>query len=185
MQLKKSQFYKSNKLKLIIVTIIIIFSQKTYCQSEEDFKKNLIYYDLLGHTRSIFSLNYERNILKISNFSHVNIRTGFGIEGGYKIEGEKYNSSKTIPSAINLLIGKKHHFINLSAGYSMTFTKGLIDESVNPNRIFPRFDSAISFGLGYRFMYEGVVVEVYPVRIKPKDAEKYEKSLGLIFGFTF
>ncbi len=67
----------------------------------------------------------------------------------------------------------------------MTFIKGLIDESLTPNRVFPRFDSAISFGLGYRFMIEGVIVEVYPVRIKSKDSEKYENSLGLIFGFAF
>ena len=185
MQLKKSQIYRSNKFKLIVAIILIISSQKTFCQSEDNFKKDLFYYDLLGHTQSIFSLNYERNVANISNYTHLNIRTGIGFEGGYKVEGEKYNSRKTIPTAVNLLIGKKHHFINLSAGYSMTFTKGLIDESVTPNRVFPRFDSAISFGLGYRFMYEGVVVEVYPVRLKSKDDEKYEKSLGLIFGFAF
>ncbi len=185
MPLKEFQIYKSNKFKLIVATILIIFSQKTFCQSEDDFKKDLFYYDLLGHTQSIFSLNYERNVANISNFSHINIRTGIGFEGGYKIEDQKYNSRKTIPTAVNLLIGKKHHFINLSAGYSMTFTKGLIDESKTPTKIYPRFDSAISIGLGYRFMYEGVVVEVYPVRIKSKDSEEFETSMGMIFGFAF
>lgn len=185
MQLKKFKIYSNNKFKLIVAIILIIFTQKSFCQSEDDFKKDLFYYDLLGHTQSIFSLNYERNILKISNFSHLNIRTGIGFEGGYKVEGEKYNSRKTIPTAVNLLIGKKHHFINLSAGYSMTFTKGLIDESVTPNRVFPRFDSAISFGLGYRFMYDDIIVEVYPVKIKSKDSEKYETSMGMSFGIAF
>jgi hypothetical protein len=67
----------------------------------------------------------------------------------------------------------------------MTFTKGLIDESVTPNRVFPRFDSAISFGLGYRFMYDDIIVEVYPVKIKSKDSEKYETSMGMSFGIAF
>lgn len=177
-------------MKLLNTLFLILFTQMIFGQSNDSFEKNAIYYDLLGHTRSILSVNYERTIFSLNDYFHVNVRTGIGYEGG-KVEGvngeknRRVNTRTTFPNVLMLQIGKKYHFVNLGVGYSMTFASNLKDDSVIPATYSPRFDSAYSFSVGYRLMYEKLIIQVYPVLINSKKSNDSEISLGISFGYVW
>ncbi len=172
-------------MKKIILIFIIITNQVIFGQSDNNFKKNAIYFDVMGHTRNIFNLNYERTIYKISDYFYINARTGVGYTSG-KVEEQnlRFNSMTTIPNVILLQIGKKNHFANIGIGYSMTFASHLKDDRTIPTIFYPRFDSAYSISIGYKFTIHNIIMQVYPVYIIPKN-EDNEVSFGISFGYTW
>jgi len=172
-------------MKKLILVFIIIINQTVFGQSDNDFNKNAIYYDVMGHTRNIFNINYERTIYKINDYFYINVRTGIGYTSG-KVEEQdiRFNSMTTIPNVMLLQIGKKNHFANIGIGYSMTFASNLKDDRTTPTIIYPRFDSAYSFSIGYKFTFKGLIMQAYPVYIIPKNDDN-EVSFGLSFGYTW
>ena len=138
----------------------------------------------MGHTRSIISFNYEKNFYRFNDRFSLSARTGLGIEPGYKVDGEKYRSRKTIPTVLLLQVGRKTHFINMGAGYSATFVKHLTDNTGDVPKYYPRYESAYSMSVGYRFAYDGVMAQFYPVYILPNDSDA-EISFGISFGFVW
>lgn len=164
-----------------IILILLFLSNNAFCQFKKDEQvyNNAFYYELLGHTRSLVSFNYEMSFYRINNFLCLNARTGIGFETTINSEGIKSDRLITIPNVVLLQVGGKTHFANLGIGYSVTFSKHLID-----NSNYPRFDSAYSLSLGYKLVYNNVFIQFYPVRIVPKNFEA-ENSVGLSFGLAF
>lgn len=177
-------------MKLLNTIFLILFTQMVFGQSNDSLKKNAIYYEVLGHTRSILSVNYERTIFSLNDYFHVNVRTGIGYEGG-KVEGvngeknRRVNTRTTIPNVLLLQIGKKYHFVNLGIGYSMTFASNLKNDRVIPATYSPRFDSAYSFSVGYRFMTSNVVLQAFPLLINSKNSDDNKISFGISIGYVW
>ncbi len=169
----------------VLTIFFIFFSHSFYCQSTEEDNKNAFYFEVLGHTRSIVSLNYERDFYRINDCFSLVARTGVGYEGGYKRDDNRYKMTVTIPTVLLVQMGKKKHFVNIGVGYSASFRKGLTDEYFTPARHYSRFDSALSFSLGYKLAYRNTFVQAYPVIIKSKNSTDDGFSFGISFGFTW
>ncbi len=168
------------------MTFFICFVyQNFYSQSDNEKYKNAFYFEVLGHTRSIISLNYEREFYRINDYLSLVARTGVGYEGGYKRDDKRYKMTATIPTVLLVQIGKKKHFVNVGAGYSASFRRGLTDEYFTPTRHYSRYDSALSFSLGYKLTYHNIFIQAYPVMIKSKNPNDDEFSFGISFGCTW
>lgn len=146
----------------------------------QNFTKNSIYYDAFGHTRSPFSLNYERSICKIYKGFHLNGRIGIGFYKYYDTQKDIVTDIATIFPAVALLeYGKKNHFVNIGFGYSNSFIKKIRNSEV------PRFDVAYSISVGYKFINDyGLFVQIYPSVIYPKISQK-ELGAGISLGFSW
>lgn len=166
--------------------MFFLICQYTYCQSVSELDKNAVFYEVLGHSRSsIFSFHYERVLLSFDEHMFILNRVGVGIESGYVENGKRYNQRTTIPNVMLLLIGKKPNYFQFGIGYSATFTRGLLDNSSTPVQIFPRYDSAYSLSIGYRYMDNGAFVAAYPLILKNKGDSKLDPNFGLSIGLTW
>ncbi len=164
------------KNKICLFIIMTLISNKLLSQS---FSKNSIYYDAFGHTRSLYSLNYERSIFQIYNKIHLNGRIGIGYYK-YSTNADIVTDIATIIPAVGLIeYGSKSHFVNLGIGYSASFIKKKMDSEI------PNFDFAFSYSIGYKYMdIDGLFIQIYPVIIQPKISER-EMSGGISLGFSW
>ncbi|WP_445710536.1 hypothetical protein [Flavobacterium sp.] len=161
------------KNKILVFIIISLASNNLLSQS---FPKNAVYYDFMGHTRSTYSLNYERYLFKIYKDLHLNARTGIGHYKYYNYENYVTANAVIIPTAAVLEYGKQNHFFNISGGYSASFIK------MKPESKLPRFDSAYSLSIGYKYITDtGWFFQIYSGIIQPKISPK-ESTLGLSIG---
>ena len=70
--------FVNNYVMKVLTVFCVFFSNSFYCQSIEENYKNAFYFEVLGHTRSIVSLNYERDFYRINDCFSLVARTGVG-----------------------------------------------------------------------------------------------------------
>ena len=161
------------KNKIFIFVIISLVSNSLFSQS---FAKNAVYYDFMGHTRSNYSLNYERYLFKIHKNFHLNIRTGIGHYKYYNYDNFVTANAVIFPTAVMLEYGKQNHFFNIGSGYSLSFINRKMESEI------PKFDSANSLTIGYKYITEtGWFFQIYSGIIQPKISSK-ESTMGLSIG---
>ncbi|MEZ4854007.1 hypothetical protein [Flavobacterium sp.] len=169
-----------------LLILILFFCQRTFCQSDSLSCKSAFYFEVLGHTRSLVSLNYEKTIFSINDKISLNTRIGVGYNSsGRNDKDEKLNNTVFFPSVFLIQFGKKTHFINMGLGYSLAFSRNLTDNSINPPYHYPRFESAYSLSIGYKFQKDHLFVQFYPVLINTINTKNKEISAGLSFGFAW
>lgn len=182
MMLFKKQNVMS-KMKKIFVLIFLI----SYCLVFSQERKNVVGLEVIGHSRAIFSANYERLFyLNEENNILYSVRAGFGRNPGYDVHGEHFKGVTSVPIVFSALYGKKH-FLQVGLGYTALFSEDFIDTSVNPNLVFQKFESNVSLSLGYRLMLDtGLVCQAYPMIVfRDNPQKKFEVSFGVGIGYSF
>jgi len=125
--------------------------------------KNSAFIEVLGHSRSYISVNYER-IFKLPNKHFLyTFRAGAGYAPGETFNEKSYRGTITVPVVASFLAGIKHHYAQLGLGYSHSFGDPFIDSTFNPPHINQKHESAYSITLGYRYMGLNVVIAAYPM----------------------
>jgi hypothetical protein len=127
--------------------------------------KHCTYLEILGNAQSLLSLNYER-ILNAHSRSktHYSLRSGIGFYKRRQDTVWVFN----VPLELNFIYGKKRHYIESSVGYTASFGKKLIDSTTNtaePPKHFEKTNRIYIFRLGYRYMYEGLLIRLTPLFI--------------------
>ena len=150
---------------LLIVAILLLLSVASFGQPPKVDSlfypfKHAVYLEFIGNSETLLSLNYER-ILNANSRSrlHYSLRTGFGF---YK---RRQDSAwvASVPFELNLIYGKHKHYIESSAGYTALFGKHFVDSEYTPPANFERYNKIYVFRLGYRYMYEGILVRITPI----------------------
>jgi hypothetical protein len=169
----------------LLIVFLFFCSQVSFCQQEEGAYKDALYLEVLGHTRSIISLNYEKSIVTFKDNLSLNARIGLGYNSsGRNLNNEKLNNTVFVPSVLLIRYGKKSHYVNMGLGFSAAFSRNLTDNSINPPYNYPRFESAYSLSVGYIFLRNNLFIQVYPVFINTINTKNKELSAGLSFGFA-
>ncbi|PKF73502.1 hypothetical protein CW752_14105 [Chryseobacterium sp. PMSZPI] len=180
--LSKKQNVMNSMKKILFLTfcmsISLLFSQE---------RKNVVALEFVGHSRALFSANYER-LFSFNEDSKIlfSARTGVGRSPGYEVHGEHFKGVTSLPVVLSALYGKKH-FIQAGVGYTALFSEDFIDTSLNPNVVYKKFESNVSVSLGYRLMLDsGLVCQAYPMIVfRDNPQKKFEVSFGVGIGYSF
>jgi hypothetical protein len=195
---------KRNEMRSMIKTMIIrpcillflllfffhSYSQKFFEPFPKDtstaIPKNSAFTEVLGHGRSLISVNYER-IFKFPNKHFLyTFRTGIGYIPGETIHQKSYRGTLTIPVVASFLAGGKHHYAQLGLGYSHSFGDPFIDSTFNPPHINQKHEPGYSISLGYRYMGLNVVVAGYPMLLWTNNPNnRYSVGFGFSAGAYF
>ena len=107
--------------------------------------------EVFGHSRSWISFMYER-IFKLPNKHFLyTLRTGIGGAPGITIKEKYYSGTATIPVVASFLAGIKHHFAQVSIGYSYSFGDPYVDSTGTSVYINQQYEPAYSISFGYRY----------------------------------
>jgi hypothetical protein len=152
---------------LLFGGILLHLSSKSLGQSTKSDSlfypyKHGIYLEIIGNAETLLSLNYERILNANSRAKlHYSLRTGFGAYRRRQDSVWVFN----FPFEFNFLYGRHKHYIESSIGYTASFGKHLVDSEYTPPAHFERYDHIYVFRLGYRYMYEGILVRLTPIYI--------------------
>ena len=177
-----------NKRYYYICFLCLLLSQISKGQGSMNsikFDRNTLTFEVFGHSRSIFSLNYER-LFKLSPYSSYTFRTGIGYVPGDSIRLVRHKGTVTIPLVLTTLVGKKKNYLQLSAGYSASFGESYIDSTYTLPQIHQKFESAFIVSLGYRRMSEDLVIQIFPLlQWTNNPTSKFGFGFGFSIGFPF
>ncbi len=181
--------FKKIIFPVLVFIASLIFSNYSYSQTKLfEEQKNGVIVEVLGHSHSIVSVNYERFLYKSKkNFFNYTFRAGIGYTPSLKIKSERLKSFKSLPVAFTALVGKKKHFAQFSIGYTPIFGQNFIDSTTLPPTIFKKFESVYIASLGYRF-YDGygTTAQVFPtLNFSPSNTKKVTFGFGFSIGATF
>jgi hypothetical protein len=132
--------------QILFLLIVSFISYTTLGKDNENKKRNLIKGSVAtsGILNGMISVDYERNLL-FKDYFKLNIEGTYGKY--YQIHTkEAFQSNPTfnsITSCINLLIGKKSHFLEISTGVRYSIIKVDYYDDIKP--LFPVLN------IGYRF----------------------------------
>jgi len=177
--------------KAILVLFCSLNLSISYGQSDSAyyslFKKQNLAYELAGHSRSLFSINYERSICNFKNTFFIALRTGGGITPPITINEKKQKPIYCVPVVASLYAGKKHHYLSFGVGYNASFGYNATDSSTNPPTIYQSFESAFIVRMGYRYCDKsGFIVEAYPIlQWTNNPSNDFAVGFGLAFGYSY
>jgi hypothetical protein len=159
------------------------FGQSTKYDSLFYPYKHAVYLEILGNAGTLLSLNYERILNPHSRAKlHYSLRTGLA---AYKRRQDSV-WVLNFPFEANFIYGKHKNYIESSIGYTASFGKPLVDSEYTPPAHFERYDHIYIFRLGYRYMYEGILVRVTPIYIYyPDFINKIVFSACISLGIAF
>ena len=149
-------------MKKKITLIFLLSFNINFGQSEIYYKKNCVSLEFFGHSSSVISFNFER-IINPYDMIKFTAKIGIGQNPSYEIKDTKFYYNSTIPIVITTLLGHKYNFAQFGMGYSATFASNLNDDISIPNVIYPRFESGYSLSLGYRYMRDDLIFQLYPI----------------------
>lgn len=174
----------NNKILYCFIIHYVLFSwQILYGQERID--KNLMTAEVSGHSQSLFSVNYER-IFRLNPHFLYALRTGVGYTPGLTIRTEKHKGTLTIPLVYSLLAGTRKHYIQLGVGYTAAFGQDYVDSTTTTPTIHQKFESAFILSLGYRYMWNGFVGQVYPLfQWTNNPTNRFSVGGGLSIGVIF
>lgn len=174
-------------ISIFISTIFInIGSFSQSIKRDKNEIKNAIIVEGLGHSRALIALNYERIFYIEKEFIFYGIRTGIGYTPGINIRNERLKSSKYIPLLLSLNAGKKHNYAQLGIGYNAAFGHDFIDSTTTPASVYKKFESAFIISLGYRYMNNGTIFQIYPLlQWRNNPSSKFAVGFGLSIGGRF
>lgn len=174
---------------LLSFIYFFLFTEITYGQDipkNISFKKNSLTAEIFGHSRSLLSSNYERLFKLSPNYLFYTVRTGVGYTPGVNIRLERHKGVFAIPLVFSLLAGKEKHFAQLSLGYAASFGEDFIDSTTTTPTIYQRFESAYSLSIGYRYMWNSFIVQIFPLLQWTNNiSNKFSAGFGLSMGLAF
>jgi hypothetical protein len=152
-------------------------------QVSDLYNRQTIFWELGGHARGEVTLNYERLFKGPFKNTLWTLRTGFGIMP--PVSERNIPPVYSVPAVATFLWGRKH-MVNLSVGWTASWSKPAIDSSVLPHVIFQKFESAYIVTLGYRFMkYDNVMFLVGPTFLMTNNPNKFQWSYDFTVGYAF
>jgi hypothetical protein len=177
-------------MKYIVGIVFIFLFKLTYCQtdsSSRNFQHQAIFVGGLGHSRGLFSVNYEFLFRLRNPFFLLTFSTGIGYTPGINVNNEKLRGTVYIPGVVSAVIGKKNHFLQLGAGYTAGFGQGYIDSISRPSVIYQQYESAYIVSAGYRYMNRhGTIVQLYPLfQWTNNPSDRFAVSFGFFIGQRF
>jgi len=178
-------------LKSFLVFLFAGYSQYACCQSDTDGaanSKNTVTAELFGHSRSLISVNYERLTKPFKEYFIFSLRTGIGYSPGLEVDEErKLKGITAIPVVASLLVGGYDHYVQLGIGYTASFGEDYVDTTVNPEKVYQKFESAYIVSLGYRYMeVDGLTAQAYPMLVwSDNPSSKFSFSFGVALGYAF
>jgi|GEM_PF-5617178 len=149
------------------------------------YSRQVIFWEIGGHTRGLLSVNYERLFKGPFRNSLWSLRTGVGISPG---ESDRDIPSITsVPAVASLMVGRRRHFVVLSVGWTASFSRDKIDSTQKPPMVYQQFEPAYVVTLGYRLMkIDNVMFEAAPTVLWTNNpTRKFQWSFTLIVGFAF
>ena len=148
--------------------------------------ENSAFTEILGHSRSVISANYERIFKLPNNHFLYTLRAGIGYSLGETVKQKSYRGTITVPVVASFLAGGRHHYAQLSLGYSYSFGDPFVDSTFNPPHINQKYEPGYSISLGYRYMGLNVVVSGYPMLLWTNNPNhRYSVGFGFSVGAYF
>jgi hypothetical protein len=150
-------------------------------------KKNIGYLELAGNAQTLFSLNYERLLLRNTDTSVFwNFRSGVGLASN------KYDHHTVFVFPIEsiLLFGGKRHFAEVGIGCRPDIGTSNLNDTLIPYDERSNFNFAFTVRLGYRYVSnDGTMLRFSPVILwdsnLPKKSLNCRLSLGIACGISF
>jgi len=179
------------KKTFFIIIVLCLFSIKpVFSQigvNRNTFYKNSIFCELIGHSRSLLSVNYEKISNLYENVFFYTSRLGIGYTPGLKIKSEKHSGTISVPAVLSLLVGKKNSYAQLGVGYAASFGQDFVDSTSTPPSIYQKFESSYTISIGYRYMdSNGLVAQIYPLlQWTNNSSSKFNVGFGLSIGVAF
>lgn len=177
-----SKFLTPMRLSLFFV-FFAIFRMGVMAQSHIETYQSA-YLEFLGNSRGIWSINYERILIKPkSSCCLLTGRVGFGTDFRTKDSSAIIN----LPLELSLLLGRRNSFFETGLGWTASFGKDFLDTSSKPPRHYPPFYSGWVLRVGYRYMvYKTIVLRAAPLLLFVNDPNpKLEVTFGISLGYAF
>lgn len=176
--------------KLIFLVLVLTFFN-TLC-SEAQIGKDIVQFEVFGHSSTWFSASYER-LFPISKNDKLMLATriGVGRTPGFEVDDETnddgyFIGTFSLPVTLYFLYGKTH-YLQIGVGYTGLFSEDYIDKSKEPDIYYKKYETDIGVSIGYRLMLEsGLVVQTYPIVLfRDNPGKKVGYSFGVSLGYSF
>ena len=181
-------------MRILFLFLFLLFSFHSYSQFFPPFPKdtsttvanNTGSCEVFGHGRSWISINYER-IFKLPNKHFLyTLRAGVGGVPGFTTNDEYYRGTITVPVVASFLAGIKHHFAQVSLGYSYSFGDPYVDSSASFYHINQQYEPAFSTSFGYRYLGLEITLAIYYTLIWTNNpTDRYSHNIGFSIGRQF
>ena len=176
------------KLRSIFIGVSFLLSATSFGQFTQFDSlfypyKHCAYLEFLGNTETLLSVNYER-ILNAHSRSklHYSLRTGFGTYERRQDTAWVFS----FPLELNFIYGRRKHYIETSFGYTALLGSPLVDSEYTPPARFGHYNKIYVFRLGYRYMFEGILVRLTPIYLYyPDFIDKLSYRACLSVGIAF
>lgn len=179
---------KNNNIYYCFTLLLLLLFQNSYSQNNtnNNIDNNSVTVEVFGHSRSLFSVNYERLLKLPSDYFFCALRTGVGYSPWVNMNSGRHKGTLTVPAVLSLVVGKKKHYAQLCFGYSASFGEDFIDSTTTTPTIYQKFESTYSLSLGYRYMWNGFVGQAYPLlQWTNNPSSKFSIGGGVSIGVTF
>ena len=169
--------------------MIFCFAKKSFPQNNDDYdqSKNAMMASVWGYSKSIIGVVYERFFNKFSN-EHIMYSARTGIAYNPAFGESNYPAFTSVPLLLSALFGGNKSFMQLSGGYTATFSRGGYDSTQNPPVKLQKYESSYILSLSYRYIRnQGATFEIMPLTLIWTDNpnEKFTWTFGASLGITF
>ena len=169
--------------KIIYILPFVLLTNFGHAQSV--LRKNAIYFELLGNSNGIISVNYERLFFAgKETFTHLALRAGFCLSSKLHDSSLLYN----IPVEITTLFGRTHNFLETGLGWTPSFGTSDLNNPALPPEDRGNFEYSFFFRVGYRLMKSnGFLLRVAPLGqfVHTPYSSYFQWTIGITCGMTF
>lgn len=146
---------------LQFVFLLNLHSQKTpYNPIGDTLRKNAVYVQALGNSRTVLSLNYEKRLFQSPN----NLAYFFGRIGS-SIGKNSFDSTLfyVLPLEFIVVIGKRTHFFEAGVGVTLNFGNSELKALNIPENVNSNFYYFYPVRFGYRLVEDNFFFRVSPL----------------------
>lgn len=171
-------------MKHIISFTFFYVSSLSFCFAKchnADSNTNNLFVEIGGHSRSLYSANYEHKFNTSHKYLAFSARLGVGYTPGTgeRDKGTYTKSGITIPFVLSTLVGSRNHFAQVGVSYTPSFGNTFLSVGGKSSIKYQDYESAYIISCGYRYVdVGGFNLQVFPALV-------FTNNLSRRFGFLF
>jgi hypothetical protein len=175
-----------------LLLVMFFSSLNWFCIAQRGLNNkdaNSIFVEVGGHSRSLYSVNYEHVFSTKFKYIYFTSRIGIGYTpgAGNRDKGTYSKPGVTVPIVFFTLLGRNSHFAQLGIGYTPSFGETFTGVKSTGPVVHMAYESAFSTSLGYRFVdVGGVTAQIFQTAIWTNNpSQKFGYIIGMGIGWNW
>ncbi len=179
----------SMKITAIFIFLsVLVCGFNTYGQTENLLNRQSVFIEFLGHSATMWSINYER-VIKENENSFISVNIGYG---PYFI-ADPGSSGFNIPISVNPIFSKKNHHLEMGIGTGINYFRRVDNYTSDFLRIL------FTLRIGYRYqeptggiLFRAGITPIIPAYYFYENRSEFLKDIDLLAhlvgfsaGYTF